>query len=320
MTRIVIKTLGCFVLCATLAGNVAEAQPHGARPRGPRPMPGRGPVVINNYSNNNSGLVASALGFGAGMLIGSATAQPPAPRTSTVIVTQPINTPVIVAHPTPSVIVTQPINTPVIVAHPTPSVTTVVAQPAVVDAVSEALKMLNSHWASKRRDGCMMLGRHKARQGVGPLLDLLRNDKSEDVRKSAAWALAEIGDSIALDYLTKASQFDRSPEVQAAASTAYQRLVDKVAVVVPNETSLRSDPQKVPSSRLNQAPPLPPVPGQSPPISNEKRATGITTQTPSVNALSPATSPFAASNPVQTNSYQNLPPALVPPNEPLDIP
>lgn len=320
MTRTVLKTLGGFVLCAILASNVAEAQPHGVRPRGPRPMPGRGPVVINNYSNNNSGLVASALGFGAGMLIGSAAAQPPVPRTSTVIVTQPTAPSVIVTQPSPSVIMTQPVNPPVIVTQQAPSVTTVVAQPAPVDGVSEALKLTQSHWAHKRREGAMLLGRLKASQGVGPLLDLLRNDKSEDVRKSAAWALAETGDTIALDYLGKASQFDHSAEVRAAAGTAYQRLVDKVAVALPNETSLKATTRTSTQNRMNQGPPPPPVPGQSPPITSEKRATGISTQKPSVSALSPASSPFATSNPVQTNAYQNLPPALVPPNEPLDIP
>lgn len=314
MTRTVLKTLGGFLLCAILASNVAEAQPHGVRPRGPRPMPGRGPVVINNYSNNNSGLVASALGFGAGMLIGSATAQPPVPRTSTVIVTQPVAPSVIVTQPAPGVVMTQPVNSPVIVTQPVPSVTTVVAQPAPVDGVSEALKLTQSHWAHKRREGAMLLGRLKASQGVGPLLDLLRNDKSEDVRKSAAWALAETGDSNALDYLGKASQFDHSAEVRAAASTAYQRLVDKVAVALPNETSLKATTRTSTQNRMNQGPPPPPVPGHSPPTSNEKRESSLSLSTsPTTARTLPNSSPFASVNQDRSNPVLDLPPALVAP-------
>lgn len=317
MIRIAIRTIVCFVLLGFIATPVLLAQPHGRRPHGPMYRgpggPGRGPVVINNYSNNNSDFVASALGFGAGMLVGSAVSQPPVPRTSTVIVTQPVAPSVIVSQPAPSVIVTQPV----------PSVTTVVAQPAPVDGVSEALKLTHSHWAHKRRDGAMLLGRLKAGQGVGPLLDLLRNDKSEDVRKSAAWALAEIGDSNALDYLVKASQYDKSAEVRAAAGTAYQRLVEKVAVVLPNETSLQPTTSQ---RRMNQAPPLPPVPGQSPPTTGERRKSSLNLSTPSSSAKSSSSatsvSPFARPNvnAGTPRSSESLPPVLVPPNEPLNIP
>ncbi len=275
-------------------------------PMGPRPFPQRGPVIVNNYQNDNSGLVASALGFGAGMLIGKAVAEPPIPRTSTVIVTQPV---------APPVIVTQPVShPPLIVNQAAPSITTVVAQPTPVDAVSEGLKMLNSHWPGKRRDGAMLLGRHRARQGVGPLLDLLRNDRSEDVRKSAAWALAEIGDTNALDYLTKAAQYDHSPEVKAAANAAYQRLVEKVAIVLPDDATFPANRQINSSSgRTNSPPPKPPVPGRSTPISRRSE-TG--TKAVSVNNTpATTTSPFLSQE-LLPPTNPDLPPALVPPNSP----
>ena len=128
-----------------MAQTGAHAQPPRNRPPNFRPGPPRGPVVINHYENNGSGLAASALGFGAGLLVGSAASSPPPP--STVIVTQP--TPII-THQIPSTVVQ---------VHTPPS-----------DAIGSALKMLNSHWASTRRDGAILLGRQKATQAIGPLM------------------------------------------------------------------------------------------------------------------------------------------------------
>ena len=271
-----------------MARTGAHAQPPRNRPPNFRPGPPRGPVVINHYENNGSGLAASALGFGAGLLVGSAASSPPPP--STVIVTQP----------TP--IITQQIPSTVVQVHTPPS-----------DAIGSALKMLNSHWASTRRDGAILLGRQKATQAIGPLMDRLRNDKDASVRKTAAWSLAEIGDTTALEYLEKTSQFDKSPEVRAASKTAYQRLVEKVAIVTPAQTAIGKGASAGARDPLAQ-PPLPPVPGASPPISR----TQIKRNSSPSPAIPPGPSPFAGT--VSPTPALEAPLSLSPPVQPLNTP
>ena len=259
-----------------MAQTGAHAQPPRNRPPNFRPGPPRGPVVINHYENNGSGLAASALGFGAGLLVGSATSSPPPP--STVIVTQP----------TP--IITPQIPSTVVQVHTPPS-----------DAIGSALKMLNSHWASTRRDGAILLGRQKATQAIGPLMDRL------------AWSLAEIGDTTALEYLEKTSQFDKSPEVRAAAKSAYQRLVEKVAIVTPVQTSIGKGASAGARDPLAQ-PPLPPVPGASPPISR----TQIRKNSSPSPAIPSGPSPFAGT--VSPTPALEAPLSLSPPVQPLNTP
>jgi hypothetical protein len=261
-------------------------------PRGHRPPPPRPVIINNNYSNNNAGLdlFAGIVGFGAGMAIANAANQPPPPR-STIIVTQP----------TPSVIVTQPYAPSMVVTQPAPAVTTIVPQMAPpTDVVGELLKMLSSHWASKRRDAATKLGRLRASSAVGPLMDILRNDKDEQVRKSAAWALAEIGDSVALDYLEKTAQFDKSAEVRAAARTSSQKLIEKVAIRTPAETTTRIDVSRS-TRRSSELPPPPPRPGSSPPTSFER-------------IPAPTSQPGPFGGPKQQSSNVPSLPALAPPN------
>lgn len=229
------------------------------RPHGPgfRPVPPPRPVVINNnYSNNNSGIdfLSGVVGFGAGLALGNAVNQPRIPQ-STVIVTQPA----------PAVVVTQPYAPSVVVAQPAPAVTTIAPQP--VDALGDSLRMLNSHWPSKRREAATKLGRIRASSASGPLMDSLRNDRDEGVRKAAAWALAEIGESVAIDYLEKAAQFDKSSEVRAAARAASQKLVEKVAIRTPVEPTTRVDVSR--SLRRSTEISSPPRPGSSVPTSSE---------------------------------------------------
>ena len=267
MSRKQLQLIGFSLVTLSQALPQAQAQPRHGRPG---PPPPRGPVVINNYENDNGGaLAASALGFGAGLLMGSAS-RPVPPPASTVIVTQPAP---VMTQTVPSTVVHVP------------------APPS--DAVGSALKMLNSHWPSTRRDGAILLGRQRASQAVGPLMDRLRNDKDTSVRKTAAWSLAEIGDTTALDYLEKTSQFDKSPEVRAAAKTAYQKLVDKVAIATPVVKPVGLGASAGARDPLSQPPP-PPAPGPSPTINRQRSSTNLN----KTGSAAPRTSlsPFSNSN------------------------
>lgn len=288
MSRKCLQVIGFSVATLTQAIPVAQAQPRHGRPG---PPPPRGPVIINNYENNNAGagLAASALGFGAGLLMGSAT-RPVPPPPSTVIVTQPAP---VIAQPLPSTVVQ------------------VQAPPS--DAVGAALKQLNSHWASTRRDAAILLGRQRATQAVGPLMDRLRNDKDASVRKTAAWSLAEIGDTTALEYLEKTSQFDKSPEVRAAAKTAYQRLVEKVAIATPTARPVGLGATRDPLAPTS----APPVPGASPPLTRQRAAQNPTRTTAPRTSLSP----FSSSNSnINTTPVPEPGLSLSPPIEPLSNP
>lgn len=270
----------------------AHAQPGRFRPG---PPPPRGPVIINNYENNvGADIAASALGFGAGLLVGSAS-RPAPPPPSTVIVTQPA---------------------PAIVQSVPSTVVQVQAPPS--DVVGSALKSLNSHWASTRRDAAILLGRQRAPQAVGPLMDRLRNDKDASVRKTAAWSLAEIGDTTALEYLEKTSQFDRSSEVRAAAQTAYQKLLTRVAIAVPETRPVAAPLRRDPNAPI----PAPPLPGPSPSAMRNNTAARTTNRTPAaVNAPSPFANSNSGVNSNATTAPALEPPlSLSPPVEPLSTP
>lgn len=294
-------------------------------PPGFRPPP-RPPVVVNNYSNNGAGLAAGALGFGFGMLAGAATA--PRPATNTVVVTPPAS----------SVVVTRP-SAPVMVAPSQPSVIVsqppvVISRPVATDNVAEALKMLNGRSWKTRRDGATMLGRSRSQTAVGPLMDKLRNDNKDEVRKAAAWALAEIGDASALDYLEKTVQFDESTEVRAAARTAQQRLLTRIAMASPATT--RSAAIAIEPARPATSPALPPpapTPGGSVPTSGEKnrsslprsgmpgvsKPAGGSGRVPSFEAAKPsAKSPFFDAPASATTDEPQL--QLSPPVQPLEVP
>lgn len=319
-----------------LAGAVPTADAQGPRrpPPGFRPPPRppvRGPVIVNNVNNGGgSGLAAGAVGFGIGMLAGAATSPRPAPNTvvvappaSSIVVTRPA-TPVMVAPAHPQVIVTQPAP-PIVVARPTPP----------PDAITEALKMLNGKSYKTRRDGAMLLGRLRNPAAVGPLMDRLRNDKADAVRKSAAWALAEIGDTAAIDYLEKAAQFDDDAEVRAAARTAQQRLLSRIALATPLPANGRVIEESIsPPVSLSSTPvpPPAPMPGASAMISSEKAAGSPAPRiVPAAPPSAKMTSPVLSS-PMPTTSVspfvnapalpaENEPPLrLSPPVKPLEVP
>lgn len=288
MGRKVLRIIGFSAVTATQWVPAAHAQPGRFRPG---PPPPRGPVIINNYENNGAGLAASALGFGAGLLVGSAS-RPAPPPPSTVIVTQPA---------------------PAIVQSVPSTVVQVQAPPS--DAVGSALKSLNSHWASTRRDAAILLGRQRAPQAVGPLMDRLRNDKDASVRKTAAWSLAEIGDTTAIEYLEKTSQFDRSPEVRAAAQTAYQKLLTRVAVVLPEPKPVAASLKRDPNAPI----PAPPRPGPSLASRNNTVSRTIGNTSAPVNALSPFTNSNTGANTIAAPAIEP-PLELSPPVAPLSTP
>lgn len=321
-----ISCMLAFVVASGLITPPATAQGPRRPPPGFRPPPPRPPVIVNNYSNNGSGLAAGALGFGVGMLAGAVTAPRPAPNT--VVVTPPASS-VIVTRPATPVIVT-PSQPSVVVSQPAPSV--VVTRPVPSDQIAEGLKMLNGRSYKTRRDGAMILGRTRAQAAVGPLMDKLRNDKSAEVRKAAAWALAEIGDTSSLDYLEKTAQFDHSPEVRAAARTAQQRLLNRIAMATPVVTS------SVPVL-TNPAPSSPPLPPPAPQPAPSTLTSGEQARSTMPRATAPGITPNAVGSgrvpslePRASGSKSPFfdPPAapaveepalqLSPPAKPLDVP
>jgi len=158
----------------------------------------------------------------------------------------------------------------------------------------------------------------KATSAVGPLMDVLRNDKKDDVRKSAAWALAEIGDPTALDYLEKTAQFDDSVEVRAAARTAQQRLLNQMAAAVPM-TGVRTEIITESAVRPIASTPVPhtrPLPAASPMTLSEARQAAVASQPPAPPAHTDMANPFF--NPAP--SVNEPPLRLSPPVAPLEVP
>lgn len=202
---------------------------HAMSVMGQSPRPPRPPVVINNNSGGNSG-AAAAIGVGTGLAIGLAAKKAKKPPAK------------------------------VAIANPGKS--------PQVDALATALVNLNHRKAQVRYESVVVIGRLKAAEGVTPLLDRLRNDKDDNVRKFAAWALAEIGDPAALDYLSKAAQFDDSPQVKESAKLAQQKLMQKIAQANPSakpvvRTQITTAQPVARIATTATSPPEKPVPGKA---------------------------------------------------------
>ena len=67
------------------------------------------------------------------------------------------------------------------------------------------------------------LGKIGDTRAISPLADVLRDDESDTVRASAAWALTQIGTEDALDAATQYAE-DRSYLVQSEAEWAARAL------------------------------------------------------------------------------------------------
>jgi len=82
------------------------------------------------------------------------------------------------------------------------------------------LHQLNSGDERVRADAAVQLGRMRASRGVGPLIRLLKEDRSAMVREAAARGLGLIGESNALAALQHAAQADDDRDVRHSASFA----------------------------------------------------------------------------------------------------
>jgi HEAT repeat protein len=73
------------------------------------------------------------------------------------------------------------------------------------------------------------LGEYGNPRAVEPLIEILRNDNSDEVRHSAAYALGKLRDPRAYDVLIEALN-DTYEQVRAYAATALGNLRDKRAI------------------------------------------------------------------------------------------
>ena len=68
------------------------------------------------------------------------------------------------------------------------------------------------------------MGETDARSAIGALTTALRRDAEDNVRETAAWALAEIGDRTSVDALGAAAENDKSSRVRGTAAWAIGQL------------------------------------------------------------------------------------------------
>ena len=66
------------------------------------------------------------------------------------------------------------------------------------------------------------LGERKSKKAVIPLMDVLRNDSSPEVRIMAALSLYKIGDERGIFAIKKAIEFDENEQVKQMCSIFYQ--------------------------------------------------------------------------------------------------
>jgi hypothetical protein len=86
--------------------------------------------------------------------------------------------------------------------------------------VEDVIRQLNSADEHVRADAAVELGRMHASRGVGPLIRLLKADRSPAVREAAARGLGLIGEANALAALQNAAQADEDRDVRHSASFA----------------------------------------------------------------------------------------------------
>jgi hypothetical protein len=92
--------------------------------------------------------------------------------------------------------------------------------PAAAPAIDDLIRQLNSADDRARADAAVQLGRLHASRGVGPLIRLLREDRSASVREAAARGLGLIGETNSLAALQQAAQADDDHDVRRSASFA----------------------------------------------------------------------------------------------------
>ena len=87
--------------------------------------------------------------------------------------------------------------------------------------VESLIKGLSSDNAGLKSSCAYLLGDLKITQAIIPLMRVLRNDESEEVRISAALALYKIGTPMSINAVKQAIRFDESERVSKLASNFY---------------------------------------------------------------------------------------------------
>ncbi len=150
------------------------------------------------------------------------------------------------------------------------------AQPNPLDPVVLAAQKLQSYHASSRRDGARELGQLGDPRAIPPLVHVLKNDSSKEVRVAAATSLGELGGSEAEVVLERCIIYEKKQEVKDAAAAALRLLRQRRA----------ADPQ------AGQSPPPPltrPAPAAGPYQTQQSDVPRLTTPLPSPD---PRSSPF----------------------------
>lgn len=223
--------------------------PHG---HGGWGMPARGPVIINRGGGGGigpvgAGFLGGALGLGAGLLAGSALAQP---RPAPVVVQQPV----VVAQPAPVVEYVPPVR-----YQPTAPAT------VVVDPVAQEIARFQSNHEASRIDAAAHLGRMGDARAVMPLVERLKNDRSTDVRVAVATALGQIGAPNAAVYLERSVIYDKSQDVRNASTAALNRIRQTQAQAATVQYSVApAQTAQVPSLSPIESVPPPPSPANLP--------------------------------------------------------
>jgi HEAT repeat protein len=97
------------------------------------------------------------------------------------------------------------------------------------EAESSLLKNLESKNFDTRINTAYSLGELKSSKAVIPLLKILHDEKSEDLRIVAALSLIKIGNGIGVYQVKQAAIYDDSPRVRRMCSIFYNAYIhDKV--------------------------------------------------------------------------------------------
>lgn len=143
-----------------------------------------------------------------------------------VLLAPPTIVPQVTASPAPTVVVPQtaaypsgpPL--PAIQLPEPPKLSTTVYEGT--SNASQPLQRLKDSNERVRIEAAMTLGRGKDQQAVGPLVRILREDKSPTMREAAARSLGLIGSQSALSALQTAAQGDDDAEVRHSARFAAE--------------------------------------------------------------------------------------------------
>jgi hypothetical protein len=97
-------------------------------------------------------------------------------------------------------------------------------QPNPLDPVVLAAQKLQSFHASSRKDGARELGQLGDPRAIPPLVHVLKNDSSKEVRVAAATSLGELGGGEAEVVLERCIIYEKKQDVKDAAAAALRML------------------------------------------------------------------------------------------------